>query len=75
MMSPQRIKMVAMPSKEEDSMGKSKVVYRDLSSNRLITRQQAAKRDPETWVEETFTRSEKSRDAPTRTDLPSVRHF
>jgi hypothetical protein len=56
-------------------MRKSKVIYRDKSSNRLITRQQAEKRDPETWVEEVFTPSDKSQDAPARTDMPSVRHF
>ncbi len=45
-------------------MRKSKVIYRDKSSNRLITRQQAEKRDPETWVEEVFTPSDNCRTPP-----------
>ena len=57
-------------------MGKSKVTYRDVSSNRLITRQQAEKRDPETWAEEVFTPDTSEQDDHIqRKDMPSVKHL
>lgn len=57
-------------------MGKSKVIYRDKSSNRLITRHQAEKRDPETWVEEVFTPDAVDQDNHVqRKDMPSVKHL
>ncbi len=52
-------------------MGKSKTIYRDVSSNRLITPQQAAKRDPDTWVEEVFNPNPESADRGVR-ELPNV---
>ena len=56
-------------------MGKSKTIYRDVSSNRLITPQQAAKRDPDTWVEEIFNpNTSESADREVR-DLPHVEHL
>ena len=57
-------------------MGKSKVIYRDVSSNRLITPQQAAKRDPDTWVEEEFTPDTSEQDHHVqRKDMPVVKHL
>jgi hypothetical protein len=55
---------------------KSKVIYRDVSSNRLITRQQAVKRDPETWVEEVFSPDTSEQDDHVqRKHMPSVKHL
>ncbi len=57
-------------------MGKSKVIYRDVSSDKLITAQEAAKRDPETWVEEVFTPDTSEQDDRLqRRDMPSVKHL
>ena len=57
-------------------MGESKVIYRDVSSNRLITAKEAAKRDPDTWVEEVFTPDTSEQDERLqRSDLPSVKHL
>lgn len=53
-------------------MSTSKMIYRDLTSDRLITRQQAASLDPETWQKEIFEPSKSLQDPITRRDLPSV---
>ena len=53
-------------------MNTSKIIYRDISSNRLITPQEAVLREDSTWQEETFTPLEPSQEAPTGKGLPSV---
>ncbi len=54
-------------------MSNAKVIYRDLSSNRLITEKEAATRDPETWIEEIFVNNLSTNGNSHRKDLPSVK--
>ncbi len=54
-------------------MGNVKVIYRDLSSNRLITATEAATREPDTWAEEIFVQNLSTNGNSHREDLPSVK--
>ncbi len=57
-------------------MKQPKVVYRDLASGRLLTKQEAAAREPCTWAVEKFSAPNTSEsDESTRRDLPSVEHL
>ena len=54
-------------------MSKPKVIYRDVESQRIITRQEAVKRDPESWQEEAFTPTPPVLvETFTRRDVPTV---
>ncbi len=53
-------------------MKTSKVIYREISSDRLITQQEASVREASMWQEEIFTPPEPTQDSPMRRDLPSV---
>lgn len=56
-------------------MQRTKVVYRDVESGRLITRFDADRRDPDTWIKEQFTVAPQSSfDGPARDDSPVVSH-
>ncbi len=56
-------------------MSNSKVIYRDLASNRLITEREADARDPETWVKEVFVQTLSPYAELGKEDLPSVQHL
>ena len=56
-------------------MSKTKTIYRDIASNRLIPRQAAAARDPDTWVEEVFTPDTSESAARGGKELPYVEHL
>ena len=54
-------------------MSDATVIYRDLSSNRLITAKEAATREPDTWVEDIFVQNLSTNGNSHREDLPSVK--
>ncbi len=54
-------------------MSNLKVIYRDLSSNRLITATDAATREPDTWSEEIFVQNLSTNGNSHREDLVSVK--
>ena len=56
-------------------MSKTKTIYRDIASNRLIPRQAAAARDPDTWIEEVFVPSTIETDDREGKELPYVEHL
>ena len=56
-------------------MSKNKTIYRDIDSNRLIPRQAAATRDPDTWVEEVFSPDTSESAAREGKELPYVEHL
>ena len=56
-------------------MSKTKTIYRDIASNRLIPRQDAATRDPDTWVEEIFTPNTSESAGREGKELPYVEHL
>lgn len=56
-------------------MSTSKTIYRDLTTNRLITQQMATSREPESWVEEVFTSIAPEPDDRAQDDMPSVTYL
>ncbi len=56
-------------------MSTPKTIYRDLTTNRLITQQMATSQDPESWVKEVFTPIASEPDDRAQDDIPSVTYL